>query len=250
MHSGTQVRMMSQENRLIEDPRFTRILKLIEELSGGNYQVHEEVSDKEDELDQVLEGLNELAEELLLTSQQLKESEELFRLITEGVSDLIAVLDLDGKRLYNNPSYWMLGDPDSLSGTDSFNELHKDKDQFIARASHDLRTPIAAILGFSKLLSQGIWGNLNQEQLERIGKIETHSNRIAKIINNLLNISRIEAGVIGGAKEIVYIDREIEIVIAEMSQVIETESQLISFKNRSETNKVIGDKSSVNQILT
>jgi len=57
--------------------------------------------------------------------QELRNSQEIFRLITENVDDLIAVLDLDGRRLYNSPSYKaILGDPDSLKGGDSFQEIH------------------------------------------------------------------------------------------------------------------------------
>lgn len=57
--------------------------------------------------------------------ERLRLSEEQFRLISENVADMIAVLDLDGKRLYNSPSYKsVLDDPDLLHGTDSFQEIH------------------------------------------------------------------------------------------------------------------------------
>jgi len=53
------------------------------------------------------------------------ENEELFRVITEHASDLIAVLDLNGVRLYNSPSYSAIfGDPAALPGTDSFASIH------------------------------------------------------------------------------------------------------------------------------
>ncbi|HUW76130.1 MAG TPA: sensor domain-containing diguanylate cyclase [Gallionella sp.] len=59
--------------------------------------------------------------------EELREQEEFYRMITENVDDFIAVLDLDGKRLYNSPSYARLfGDPESLKGTDSFAEIHPD----------------------------------------------------------------------------------------------------------------------------
>jgi PAS domain S-box-containing protein len=60
----------------------------------------------------------------------LREQEEFFRLIAENMGDLVAVLDLDGRRLYNSPSYRSLfGDVESLKGTDSFAEIHPDDQQ-------------------------------------------------------------------------------------------------------------------------
>jgi PAS domain S-box-containing protein len=57
----------------------------------------------------------------------LQEQEAFFRLIAENMGDMVAVLDLDGRRLYNSPSYQTLfGDPDVLKGTDSFAEIHPD----------------------------------------------------------------------------------------------------------------------------
>jgi CheY-like chemotaxis protein len=58
---------------------------------------------------------------------RLWQSEELFRLITYNVTDLIAILDLEGKRLYNSASYkQILGDLQSLRGRSSFDDIHPD----------------------------------------------------------------------------------------------------------------------------
>jgi len=68
----------------------------------------------------------------------LKTSEERFRLIAESVSDLIAVLDLEGRRLYNNPAYVrILGNPAQLIGTDSFEEIHPDDRERVRRLFFD-----------------------------------------------------------------------------------------------------------------
>ena len=57
----------------------------------------------------------------------LLEQEKFFRMIAENVEDFIAVLDLQGRRLYNSPSYARLfGDTEALKGTDSFIEIHPD----------------------------------------------------------------------------------------------------------------------------
>jgi two-component system, cell cycle sensor histidine kinase and response regulator CckA len=62
--------------------------------------------------------------------RKLRQSEEFFRLISENVSDLIAVVDAQGRRIYNSPSYQkVLGWTDQLRGTDSFESIHpEDRD--------------------------------------------------------------------------------------------------------------------------
>jgi len=57
--------------------------------------------------------------------EHLRQSEEQFRLIAENVADMIAVMDLEGRRIYNSPAYKnILGDPESLKGTEGLLEIH------------------------------------------------------------------------------------------------------------------------------
>jgi two-component system, cell cycle sensor histidine kinase and response regulator CckA len=71
------------------------------------------------------EGTVEDITEKKLAEDRLSQREEQFRMISENVSDMIALLDRDGKRVYNSPSYGrLLGDPEKLRGTNSFQEIH------------------------------------------------------------------------------------------------------------------------------
>src|SRR5206468_6547148 len=66
--------------------------------------------------------------------EALREREEFFRLISENVTDLIAVVNLQGKRVYSSPSYRaLLGDPEKLFGTDAFQEIHPEDRERIRR---------------------------------------------------------------------------------------------------------------------
>ncbi|MEO7298320.1 MAG: MASE1 domain-containing protein [Verrucomicrobiota bacterium] len=66
--------------------------------------------------------------------ETLREREEFFRLISETMTDMVAVLDLKGNRIYNSPSYsLLLGNTDSLVGTNSFAEIHPDDQATIKR---------------------------------------------------------------------------------------------------------------------
>ena len=73
--------------------------------------------------------------------QALRASEQRFRLIAENVSDLIAVIDSDGKRLYNSPSYRdLFGDDVLLPGSDSFAQIHLDDRARVIQHFHDTLT--------------------------------------------------------------------------------------------------------------
>ncbi|MGC3959033.1 MAG: response regulator [Verrucomicrobiota bacterium] len=72
---------------------------------------------------------------------RLRESEEFFRLISENVTDLISVVDGNGKRIYNNPSYQaVLGPRNDLSGTNSFAEIHPEDRDTIQGVFRDVVT--------------------------------------------------------------------------------------------------------------
>jgi signal transduction histidine kinase len=68
------------------------------------------------------------------------------------------------------------------------------KSQFLARMSHELRTPLAAIIGFSDLLLEGTAGELGAEQREDVQQIASAGRVLLDVINDILDLSRIEAG--------------------------------------------------------
>ena len=64
----------------------------------------------------------------------LREQAEFYRMIAENIDDFVAVLDLEGRRLYNSPSYARLfGDTEFIKGTDSFAEIHPDDREHVRR---------------------------------------------------------------------------------------------------------------------
>lgn len=73
---------------------------------------------------------------------------------------------------------------------------NKAKSEFMASMSHELRTPLNGILGFSKLLQMQDAGNLRADQRSKLGHIETAGQSLLRLINELLEVSRIEAGAI------------------------------------------------------
>jgi signal transduction histidine kinase len=78
-------------------------------------------------------------------------------------------------------------------------ELDKLKAEFVSVASHELRTPINVLLGYLQLLQEGAYGDLSPRQLEVCRTLEAQCNAIGRLVKQLLDVSRFEAG--GGKLE-------------------------------------------------
>jgi signal transduction histidine kinase len=68
------------------------------------------------------------------------------------------------------------------------------KSEFLANMSHELRTPLNAVIGFSEVLEQGMVGELNDKQGEYIKYIHISGSHLLSLINDILDLSKVEAG--------------------------------------------------------
>lgn len=68
------------------------------------------------------------------------------------------------------------------------------KSQFVAMMSHELRTPLSAIIGYQELLTEEIAGPINEKQRDQLDRIEASAAHLRDLINQILSLSRIEAG--------------------------------------------------------
>lgn len=92
------------------------------------------------------------------------------------------------------------------------------KSAFLANMSHELRTPLTAILGFSSLLKQQLYGPLNEKQMVYIEQIRKSGDHLLSLINDVLDLSKIEAGQIELAIEAIDVPTLCDSALALVSQ--------------------------------
>jgi signal transduction histidine kinase len=73
-------------------------------------------------------------------------------------------------------------------------QVSRHKSEFLASMSHELRTPLTAIIGFSEVLSQKMFGELNDKQSEYMEDIVSSGRHLLSLINDILDLSKVEAG--------------------------------------------------------
>ena len=74
------------------------------------------------------------------------------------------------------------------------NEVDRAKTDFVSTVSHELRTPITSVLGYTQMLMRGTGGGLSEQQARLLGRVESNGLRLQALIEDLLTLSRIEAG--------------------------------------------------------
>jgi signal transduction histidine kinase len=73
-------------------------------------------------------------------------------------------------------------------------EANAAKNAFIAEMSHELRTPLNSVIGYSGVLLQGLAGTLNEEQAKQLSMIRASGDHLLELINQVLDVAKIEAG--------------------------------------------------------
>jgi len=103
----------------------------------------------------------------------------------------------------------------------------KFKDQFLSTMSHELRTPLNAILGFSELLTDKRYGEMNERQSRYLNHIQTGGKHLLKLISDILDLSKIEAGRMEIVREDVAVDSVYTEVLNALQPLADKKSQTL-----------------------
>lgn len=128
-------------------------------------------------------------------------------------------------------------------------ELNQQKNNFLASATHELRTPVTVIKGYHRILLDGRLGELAPQQREVLQESEQSCTRLIKIINSLLELSRIESGKL----ELFYQDYDLaanfKLIVSQMKEFSKRKRLSVVLKLEKELPRLRCDREKINQVL-
>ena len=142
------------------------------------------LGDAFDEKNKLLEKLSLLNHEITLRRDEL---EDKVKERTKELEDSNLELQALNKEIQNRRQE---ADEAKLQA----DAANRAKSDFLANMSHELRTPLNAIIGFSEMLKDGMAGEINEEQKDYVNDIYESGNHLLKLINDILDLSKVEAG--------------------------------------------------------
>jgi len=179
----------------------------------------------------ILHDLTEAVEKQHLYEQVKRHSEELREKVREATAELAEQNELLRRQAFQ------------------LEQASAAKSQFLANVSHELRTPLNAIIGYTHLLLEGVSGDLNRPQSEKLGRLESNARHLLSIINDLLDLARIESGKMPVQLERVLLQELIDEVMTEVEPLIDGTKLTVTRNISAEVPEIHTDRQKVKQIV-
>jgi signal transduction histidine kinase len=129
-------------------------------------------------------------------------------------------------------------------------QANESKSQFVALVTHELRIPLTSIKGYTDLIRQGAVGEVNEQQVSFLDVIRNNVERMAALISDLSDISRIERGKIKLELEAIYLQPYIEETLSGLQHRLDEKSQSLDINAPTALPKIYADPTRLVQVLT
>ncbi|MDP2268048.1 MAG: ATP-binding protein [Deltaproteobacteria bacterium] len=178
--------------------------------------------------DHLEEMVNERTALLITKTEQLNENQSALMNIVEDLNSTTAELAVA---------------KDRAEGADRL------KSAFLATMSHELRTPLNSIIGFTGIVLQGMSGPLNEEQAKQLTMVKGSANHLLALINDVLDISKIEAGQVQITRKSFDMRSVIEAALRTVLPLAAKKGLSLDSVIASDVGVIISDRRRVEQIL-
>jgi signal transduction histidine kinase len=123
------------------------------------------------------------------------------------------------------------------------------KSEFISITSHQLRTPLSAIKGYLSMILEGVYGEVSEKVKKVLENIYLANERLIKLVNSFLNVSKIELGKLELELERADIVEIVESVVKEMEIAVKGKNLYLKFEKPKEVPKILIDKEKIREII-
>ena len=212
-------------------------LSLLDPQSGANVPV-EAISGKvlskhgeDTAVVTILHDLTEAVEKQRLYEQIKRHSEELREKVREATAELAEQNELLRRQAFQ------------------LEQASAAKSQFLANVSHELRTPLNAIIGYTHLLMEGVSGEVTRPQREKLNRMDSNARHLLAIINDLLDLARIESGKMPIQVERVVLQDLIHEVMTEVEPLIDRTTLTVTQHILPDAPEIHTDRQKVKQIV-
>jgi len=136
-----------------------------------------------------------------------------------------------------------------VEARDAAESANRVKSAFLASMSHELRTPLNSIIGFTGIILNELAGPLNLEQKKQLKMVKGSSHHLLNLINDVLDISKIEAGEVEISKEAFNIRQVIDQVVESLRPLAEQKGLSLFVQIDLDIDVVVSDERRIRQIL-
>ncbi len=188
------------------------------------------------------------------------ELEDLYDTLDKSSRPFFKEIDLqkkDGSTFVFDAHITRIGDPeDTIQGilmvlrdVTKDRELNRLKSEFISNVSHELRTPAAVVKEFVSILKDKIAGPVTEEQDEYLGIMSNNIERLLRLIDNILNLTRMEAGIITLKKSTFSLQKMMEGVYNSMQVRLNQKNIKLKREFKDDLPEIYADKDALIQVL-
>ena len=188
---------------------------------------------------------------------KIKEIDELFDFIIKGEECGVKEIELEDKNIFLRLEATPVKEQGELIGVvilmrdvTTEKKVDKMKNDFISVVSHELRTPLTTMKEFISILLDEIPGKINAEQREYLQIVKSNIDRLARIINEILDIAKIESGKMRIERELVDVVEIAREVVKTFQPMAEERGLYLELSHPSRPVTTYGDKDRLAQVFT
>ena len=220
-----------------EEDRINEMIAKIMQVARGDYSVQVELLGENDEIDSLAVGINMMIEDIRERVKEVGKNQELLK---EKIKDLeksdLAALNIM-EDLHETTEELEKFQTVIEGKNIELEKLNNLKSAFLNVTSHELRTPMSSIKGYIQMLLKQKLGEVNKDQRSALEVVHRNADRLDRLIQDILDISRLESGTMKFIQENTIIEKMVE----EIAETMQSSASLKDIKLNTEIGTGIPD---------